>query len=96
MALEKSQVFIYSLNKQQKLNTVDLTREELMNHKGKILAVEWIYHESANECNTFAVGYQKGYIEIHNAEGKTKRPKILHFDINNLYCMKLFYHERCG
>jgi hypothetical protein len=64
--------------------------------KGKILACEWLYSESSNESNSFAVGYSNGSIEIFKTgDGKNNVPiKEVNFEINNLNQMTMAYHER--
>lgn len=66
-----------------------------INAKGKILAVEWIFNESSQECTSFAVGYAEGHLEIYKAETKSQKPiKLLNFDQSNLNTMQIYYNER--
>lgn len=69
IAHERSQVCVYSLNKQQKIQQINLNGED--RDKGKILACEWLYNESTNESTSFAVGFSEGELAIYKAENKS-------------------------
>ena len=87
---EKSEVSVYSLNKQAKVQTVSFTLEDIQT-KGKILACEWLFNESEGESTQFAIGFSEGSLEIYKADGSKKPLRILNFEITNLYKMQLFY-----
>ena len=69
IAHERSQVCVYSMNKQSRIQEINLDGED--RGKGRILACEWIYSESANESNSFVIGYSEGALEIFKAESKS-------------------------
>ena len=98
VASEKEQVFVYSLNKQRKVQQVNVSKEEYF-EKGSVLACEWIFSESANECTMFAIGFSKGNIELYKIaanDGNKPQPpfKTLNFDLDQLIAMSLTYIER--
>ena len=70
IAHEKAMVCVYSLNKQVKIQQINQTMEDI-NTKGKILACEWLYSESSNSSDSFAIGYSEGNLEIFKAENKS-------------------------
>ena len=66
-----SAIIVYSLNKQTKVQQIDLSMDDIT-QKGKILACEWLYSDSKNESQSFAVGFSEGYVEIFKAVDSIK------------------------
>ena len=96
VAHEKSQVCVYSLNKNEKIQEISFEQEDISS-KGKILACEWLYSDSSKESTSFAIGFSEGSVEIYKAESKSLKPtKFLNFDVVNLLEMRLLYQERTG